>query len=147
MWFMSILPNGAVEWIVHGLVVLGITLSIVGAIVKNIVGVSEYGILAKAVGALCLLAGVFFEGGYVAEKSYMAQIEEARTQAALAEARSQDKNKEISDAVKTQMASVKATQAAIQTHIDEVSKKLDSQCVIDPEAISILNSAALGVKK
>jgi hypothetical protein len=153
MWLLTLFPTGLETWLVHIILAIGIISLIVGSLADKIPGISQYTAILKIVGAICIVSGIYFEGAASVDEKYKNQlsamqkrVDELQKEVIIANAQSTSINTTIADTIQKQIASVKVTQTSIQSHIDQVAKKIDSQCVIDPEAIAILNSAA-GSKK
>ena len=153
MWFLTLFPAGVETWLVHAILIAGIILMILGTFTDKIPGVAQYTILVKLVGLICLVGGVYCEGAVSADTKYkdkitamQKQADELKQEVADAQVKSTSVNTDITDTIQKQIASVKASQVSIQNHIDQVAKKIDAQCVVDPEAISILNNAARSQK-
>ena len=92
MWFLSFIPDAWLHWFVHGVVLLGIVLSVVGTIGKSISFIAEYGFIVKALGSILLLVGIFFEGGYGVEMMYRNKIADMQAKIKVAEQQSKSVN-------------------------------------------------------
>lgn len=147
MWWLAFIPDEYLQWFIHGIVALGLILSIVGAVGKNLPIIGPYGVFAKAIGGLLLIAGIFFEGGYGVEMSYRARIAEMQEKIDQAVQQSNEANDKLSGQVKQDVKIVRDTQVVVQERIVEVEKRIDAECKIDPDAVDILNQAARGGKK
>lgn len=101
-----------------------------------------YAGLVKTVGIVLLVIGVYLRGGYGVEMEWRGRVAEMEAKVAAAEAKSKEVNVKIETVVKEKIKVVKEVQVVIQERIKEVEKRIDAQCVVDPEAITILNDAA-----
>ena len=101
-----------------------------------------YSGLVKTVGIVLLVIGVYLRGGYGVEMEWRGRVAEMEAKVAIAEAKSKDANVKIETVVKEKIKVVKEVQVVIQERIKEVEKRIDAQCVVDPEVITILNDAA-----
>jgi hypothetical protein len=147
MWWLSFIPDDFLQWFIHGVVVLGLALSVIGAIGKNIPFIGQYGLIVKGLGGLLLIAGIFFEGGYGVEMSYRARIAEMQEKINQAVRESNEANDKLAGQVKDDVKVVHDTQVIVQERIVEIEKKIDAECKIEPDVIDILNQAARGGKK
>ena len=79
-----------------------------------------------------------------------AQIKAQEAKIAVAEQKSSDANALLAQKSSQHTKIIHDVQVVYKERIKEVEKKIDADCKVDPEAISILNGAAknpLGVKK
>jgi hypothetical protein len=71
MWFiLHFIPDGWYKLFVHGVVVLGLGLTILSTIFRWK--------LYQIIGILVLMAGIFFEGGYATEMMWRAKVQEVQ---------------------------------------------------------------------
>lgn len=147
MWWLAFIPDEWLHLFIHGVAALGVILSVVGGISKNIPFIAPYGTIAKALGGIVLLVGVFFEGGYGVEMSYRAKIEEMQAKINEAVAKSEDANAKLDSQVKQDVKVIHDTQVVIQEKIVHDAAQIDATCTVDPVAIEDLNAAARGGKK
>ena len=66
---------------------------------------------------------------------------------AISEQKSKEANTQIQTVYVDRVKVVKEKQIVIQEKLKTVEVKIDANCKVVPEAISILNEAAVGVKK
>jgi len=141
-WMFSLLPDVILKALIHITLVAGIVLSILGTFSSKFPFVGEYGRLAKLVGIPLFLVGIFLEGGLITEMKWRAKADELHAKVAVAEAKSKETNIEIQKVYVDRVKTVTEVQVVIQERIKEVEKKIDVECKVAPEAISILNDAA-----
>ena len=89
---------------------------------------------------------VWMEGGLANEAKWQARVQELEAKVAAAEKAAAEANGKIETVYVDRVKVVKEIQYVTKTRIDRSAAKIDQNCVIDPEAISILNQAA-GAKK
>jgi hypothetical protein len=94
-----------------------------------------------------LVAGVYFKGGYSVEMEWRAKVAELESKVAVAEQKSKEANTQIQTVYVDRVKVVKEKQIVIQEKLKTVEVKIDANCKVVPEAIDILNDAAVGVKK
>ena len=82
------------------------------------------------------------EGGYGVEMSYRTKIAEMQKQIAIAEAKSDEANKNLSLALVTRKAEIDASQKFIKDQITKFSVEIDKDCKVHPKALDIINEAA-----
>lgn len=141
-WMFSLIPDVILEALIHITLVAGIVLSILGTFSSKFPFVGEYGRLAKLVGIPLFLLGVFLEGGLITEMKWRAKADELHAKVVASEAKSKETNIEIQKVYVDRVKTVTEVQVVIQERIKEVEKKIDAECKVAPEAISILNDAA-----
>jgi len=100
----------------------------------------------KYIGLALLLGGVYLTGGAGVTALWKAEAEALQAKVAISEEQSKEANSKLDSALKEKNKVVKEVQVVIKERIKEVEKKIDAQCVVAPEAISILNDAAKNVK-
>lgn len=141
-WMFSLIPDVILEALIHITLVTGVVLAVLGTFSSKFPFVGEYGRLAKLVGIPLFLLGVFLEGGLVTEMKWRAQADELKAKIEASEAKSKETNIVIQKVYVDRVKTVKEVQVVIQERIKEVTKKIDAECKVAPEAISILNDAA-----
>jgi hypothetical protein len=138
MWMLSFLPD--VFW--HLLTVGGIVAIVAAFVLKRIPFVSQYNSPLKLCGVIALLVGIWFEGGIANEAKWQAKVSEMEAQVAKSEAESKDANAALAKKSKEKVKVVREVQVVIKERIKTVEKRIDADCKVDPEAISIINDAA-----
>jgi hypothetical protein len=148
---LSFLPDAFLVWIINIVLLAGIvgtTISILFKVaIRWMPWIIPYRTLLQVVSIVLLLAGVYFKGGLAIEQEWRARVKDLEAKVAIAEAQSKDANTKIEKVYIDRVKVVKDTQVVIQEKLKTVEVKVDAECKIVPEAISILNDAAAGVKK
>ena len=137
-WMFSIIPDAILNWVYWAIIALGLTGVFAGWFGKFIPIYGRYVEYLKPVGIVLLVLGVWLRGGYDTELAWRAKVAEAEAKVVAAEAI----QTEYRDKVKT----VKEVQIVVQERIVKEAAKMDAECKVDAEAISILNQAAGGKK-
>jgi hypothetical protein len=141
MWFLNFIPDAWLHLFVHGIVALGILLSIVGAIANNLPFVKSYGLIIKALGGVVLIAGVFFEGGYGVEMSWRAKTEQMQAKIDAAE----KKSDELKDKLQSQLVNntliIKQKVAENAKDIEAKRDSINHDCVVSDDAWLLYNRA------
>lgn len=147
MWMLSFVPDALLALVINGVLIAGIvgfTASFFfGFVVRYLPTIAPYRMMIQVVSIVLLVAGVYFKGGYIVEMSWRARVAEMEQKVALAEEKAKTANAEIRTVYVDKVRVVKETQVVIQEKIKNVEVKIDSQCKVAPEAISILNEAAV----
>jgi hypothetical protein len=141
MWFLSFIPDAWLHWFVHGIVLLGIVLSVVGTIGKSIAFIAEYGFLVKALGSILLLVGIFFEGGYGVEMSWRARTNEMQKQIDVAQQKSKDANTKLSEALKQNGIIIKEKVIQNAKQIESNRTIINSECKLSDTAWMLYNGS------
>jgi len=151
MWMLSYLPDAFLVWAINIVLLAGIvgtTVSILFKVaIRWIPWIIPYRTLLQVVSIVLLLAGVYFKGGLAIEQEWRARVRELEAKIAISEQQSKEANTKIEKVYVDRVKVVKDTQVVIQEKLKTVEVKVDAECKIVPEAISILNDAAAGVKK
>ena len=147
MWMLSFVPDALLALVINGVLIAGIvgfTASFFfGFVVRYLPTIAPYRMMIQVVSIVLLVAGVYFKGGYIVEMSWRARVAEMEQKVALAEEKAKTANAEIRTVYVDKVRVVKETQVVIQEKIKNVEVEIDSQCKVAPEAISILNEAAV----
>lgn len=151
MWTLSFIPDAVLAWVINTVLLAGIvgfTASFFfGFVIRWLPAIAPYRMIIQIVSIVLLVAGVYFKGGYGVEMSWRNRVAEMEAKVKVAEEQSKQANQEIKTVYVDKIKVVKETQVVIQEKIKNVEVKIDSQCKVAPEAIVILNEAAVGAKK
>ena len=104
------------------------------------------GVSVKYIGLALLLVGIYLSGGAGVTALWKAEVKEMQDKIAVAESKSVAVNTQIETKVVERVKVIHDTQVVVQDRIIKEAAKMDAECKIDPEAISILNQAAGGKK-
>jgi len=151
MWMLAFIPDAVLAWVINTILIAGIvgfTASFFfGFVVRYLPSIAPYRMIIQIVSIILLVAGVYFKGGYGVEMSWRARVAEMEAKVKIAEEKSKQANEQIKTVYVDKVKIVKETQVVIQEKIKNVEVKIDAQCKVAPEAIVILNEAAVGVNK
>jgi len=147
MWMLSFVPDALLYAVVIGILFTGIALYVISFVTRFIPPLIPYSGIARILGTILTVVGIYFFGSYSTEIEWRARVSELEEQVKVSEAKSKEINIQIQKVYVDRVKVVKQTQIVIQEKIKEVQIKIDSECKIAPEAIDILNEAAVGVKK
>ena len=147
MFLLSFIPDAWLQLAVYALLATGVGMYVLSFFLNLIPSLQPYRVILQLVGSLLAICGVYFYGGYSNEMSWRAKVDEAQAKVAKAEAESKDANLKIKTVYVDRVKVVKEKQIVIQKEIVEVAGKMDAKCEVVPDALNILNSAAIGIKK
>ena len=147
MWMLSFVPDALLQLVVIGILFTGIALYIISFFTRFIPPLIPYSGIARIMGTILTVVGIYFFGSYSTEMSWRAKVAELEEQVKVSETKSKEVNIQIQKVYVDRVKVVKQTQIVIQEKIKEVEIKIDSECKVAPEAVDILNEAAAGVKK
>lgn len=145
-WMFSIIPDAILNWVYWGIIAVGLTGVVAGWLGKWIPFYGNYVKILQPVGIVLLVLGVWLRGGYDTELAWRAKVAEAEAKVVAAEAKSKETNTVIQTQYRDKVKTVKEIQVVVQERIVKEAAKIDAECKVDPEAISILNQAAGGKK-
>jgi len=144
MWLLlHLIPDGFLHLIVHGITVLGVISFLISIFAKKIPIISNYGVILGLVSLLILVLGVYLEGGYGVEMMWRNKAADLQKQVALAEEKSNTVNTVIETKVVKEIQTVHDMQIKWKDKLVTITEKIDSQCTVDPDAIDLLNKAAM----
>ena len=141
MWFLNFIPDSWYQIFIHGVVIVGLVLYVIGAIGKKIPFISQYGILVKIIGSILFVAGIFFEGGYGVEMSWRAKVAEMQAKVAIAEEQSKQANTQIANKVQERTIFIKEKVAEDAKEIEQNRDAIDSECKLSDTAWMLYNRA------
>jgi multidrug efflux pump subunit AcrA (membrane-fusion protein) len=141
-WMFSLIPDAVLNWVYWFIIALGITGMFAGWFSKFIPVYGRYIGFIKPVGIALVILGVWLRGGYDTEMAWRDKVKEAEAKVAAAEVKSKETNVVIKKVYVDRVQKVKELQIVYQDRIKEVEKRIDAECKVAPEAISILNDAA-----
>ena len=151
MWMLAFVPDAVLAWVINTILIAGVVgfaaSFFFGFVVRWLPAIAPYRMIIQIVSIVLLVAGVYFKGGYGVEMAWRARVAEMEAKVKVAEEKSKQANQEIKTVYVDKVKIVKETQVVIQEKIKNVEVKIDAQCKVAPEAIVILNEAAVGVKK
>ena len=142
MWMLSFIPDTWLYLAVISVLSAGIGLYVLSFFTRFIPPLIPYSGIARIVGTVLIVAGIYFYGSYSTEMSWRNRVAELEEKVKISEAKSKAANIEIQTVYRDKVKIVKETQVVIQERIKEVEKRIDSQCTVDAEVINILNEAA-----
>jgi hypothetical protein len=151
MWMLSLIPDTLLIWVINAVLLAGIAGTVVSVLfklaIRYIPWIIPYRLLLQLVSVILLVLGVYLKGGYAVEAEWRERVAELEKQVAVAEQKSKEANTQIQTVYVDRVKVVKEKQIIIQEKLKTVEVKIDANCKVVPEAISILNEAAVGVKK
>ncbi len=153
MFLLSFIPDALILWVVNAILISGIVGTIVsfffGFFARWIPQLYSIRLPLQIISLVLLIAGVYFKGGVGVEMEWRARVADLEAKVAVAEQQAKDANGKIVEKIVERVKVVKDTKVVIQEKLKTVEVKIDAQCKVAPEAITILNDAAAnpGVKK
>lgn len=142
MFLLSFVPDAVLHLVVIAILFTGVGIYALSFFTRFIPPLIPYSGIARIVGTVLIVAGIYFYGSYSTEMSWRNKVAELEEQVKVAEAKSKTANVEIQTVYRDKVKIVKETQVVIQERIKEVEKRIDSQCTVDTDVIKILNDAA-----
>jgi hypothetical protein len=138
MFLISWLPY----WVFHLLLVAGILALAASFVLKFVPFVTQYKLPIQAGAVLAIIVSVWFEGGISNEEKWQARVHELELKVAESEKQSAIANGQIDNKANKKIQVVKEVQYVVQERIRTEASKIDAQCKVDANVISILNAAA-----
>ena len=136
---LSLLPTEILQWVIHGIVLLGLF----GFIYSHFVPI--YGKIISPIAILILVLGVYCEGGYFVEKEWRSKVEDMEKKVAAAEEKSAVVNTIVQTKIVEKIKIVREiTNANVQV-VEKIVTKYDNICTLSNAAIVLHNSASQNV--
>jgi hypothetical protein len=146
MWVLSFLPDAFLFWVINVILVVGLAGTLSSYFIRFIPFLFPYATPVKICGIILLVLGVWFRGGYDVEMAWRNKVADLETKIAVSEQQSKEANTKLETVVKEKVKIVKEIQVVIQDRIVKEASKIDAECKVVPEVITILNDAARPVK-
>lgn len=146
-FFLNILPDSFLEFIFYSFFFVGVALIVASWFVKFIPFINKYRWPTQVAGILIFGFGCYLLGGLGIERVWRERAEELKAKIAAAEQVSKETNTEIKTVYVDRVKVITKREVVVQEKIREVAAKIDAQCVVDPDAVKLLNQAADTPKK
>ena len=152
MWLLHFFSDGFIEFIVHTVLILGITGTVLTFVVLNRVlllmpFLAPYYQALRAISVIFLVGGIYLEGGYSAEMQWRERVREMEARVAAAEAESLVANARLEKKSAEKIKVIQGRQVVVKQYIDREVKKYDNQCVIPDAFIRAHNDSAEAPKR
>ena len=109
---------------------------------KYIPLVGQYPLISKFFGIVFTVLGVYLFGGYGVEMSWRDKVHQLEEKVKESERKSAEANVKLDSIIKEKNRVVKDNLANLQSQIKFNAAKIDAECKVPREAITILNKAA-----
>jgi membrane-bound ClpP family serine protease len=140
-WILSLLPEWILVTLIHGTVVVGLILTFCGGLLKFIPVINPYAAIAKQIGIVLLVIGVFFEGGLAVEQSYRARIAEMQAKIKEAEIQSAKANEKLAYEVSKNKELIKEKVNRNAKDIEAKREAINAECKLSDDAWVLYNRA------
>ena len=140
-WILSLLPEWILVTLIHGTVVVGLVLTFCGGLLKFIPVINPYAAIAKQIGIVLLVIGVFFEGGLAVEQSYRARIAEMQAKIKEAEIQSVKLNEKLTVEVGKNKELIKEKVNKNAKDIEAKREAINAECKLSDDAWVLYNRA------
>jgi hypothetical protein len=141
MWFLSFIPDWILQWAIHGLVILGLALTLIGSLVRFLPVIQPYAMVGRQVGIVLLVIGVFFEGSYVTEMSWRARVNELQAKLKEAEIQSAKLNEKLSVEVSKNKDLIREKVNRNAKDIEAKREAINAECKLSDDAWVLYNRA------
>lgn len=144
MWLFSLLP----DFVYHVLLIIGLLAFAGSYLLKMVPFFMQNAFMIRIASMMLIIFCVWMEGGMAVEAKWRARVAELELKVAKAEKEAAEANGKIETVYVDRVQTVKEIQYVTVNRIAKDAAKIDRTCVVDPDAISILNSATkMGTKK
>lgn len=142
MWLLNFLPN----WFLHAVLLASICGLIVAFVFGNLPFVGKYLLPIKIISLILFVGSLWLEGGIANQRMWEDRVKQMEAKIKESEIKSKKANLKLIETVNTKTKQIKESNKKLKQRIKDVENKIDAQCVVDPEAIRILNEAARSQK-
>ena len=144
MWIFSVLPDS----VYHVLLIIGIVAFALSYLLKMVPFFTQNAFMIRIASMTLIIFCVWIEGGIAVENRWKARVAELELKVAKAEREAAEANGKIETVFVDRVETVKEIQYVTINRIAKDAAKIDRTCVVDPDAISILNDATkMGTRK
>ena len=140
-WMLSLIPEWILVTLIHGTVIVGLVLTFCGGLLKFIPVINPYAAIAKQIGIVFLVIGVFFEGGLAVEQSYRARIAEMQAKIKEAEIQSVKLNEKLTVEVSKNKELIKEKVNKNAKDIEAKREAINAECKLSDDAWVLYNRA------
>ena len=140
-WMLSLIPEWILVTLIHGTVIVGLVLTFCGGLLKFIPVINPYAAIAKQIGIVLLVIGVFFEGGLAVEQSYRARIAEMQAKIKEAEIQSVKLNEKLTVEVSKNKELIKEKVNKNAKDIEAKREAINAECKLSDDAWVLYNRA------
>lgn len=142
IWILSHLP----DFIFHLIVLVAILGLLASTFFGFIPFVNKYTLPIKVASIVILVIGIWFEGAISNNNAWLEKVHALEKKIAEVEAKSAEANTALVSQIAAKKAELIKTQNELKNRIRESASIMDSECKISPDAINIINDAAIGPK-
>lgn len=143
MWILNFLPT----WIAYVVALagaIGLVVSIfTGFFTRFFPQLHLIKFPLQVISTAVLVFGVYLVGGVANQEMWEARVKEMQAKVELAEEKARNANSKIEYKFLDKVKVVNDVQVVVQERIKEVATVIDSQCKLTPEAVELINAAAL----
>lgn len=143
MWILNFLPT----WIAYVVALagaIGLVVSIfTGFFTRFFPQLHLIKFPLQVISTVVLVFGVYLVGGVANQEMWEARVKEMQAKVELAEEKARNANSKIEYKFLDKVKVVNDVQVVVQERIKEVATVIDSQCKLTPEAVELINAAAL----
>ena len=139
MWLLSFIPTEILQWMIHGMVLLGLFAFISSYFVPL------YGKIISPIAILILAFGVYCEGGYFVEKEWRSKVEDMEKKVAAAEEKSATINTIVQTKIVEKIKVVKETTKGNIEYVNRIVATYDNKCVLSNAAVGVHNAASQNI--
>ena len=138
MFLLDILPN----WIFYIFILVGAIGMVVAFFMQFMPWVSTYRTQIILASIICLLVGIWFDGGITNQQRWEAKVVDLEKKLAVASVKSAESNTKLVQKLDDKLATAKANNNTVIQYIDREIVQYNKQCVIPKQAIIAVNAAA-----
>ena len=153
MWLLHFLPDSFLQFIVHAILIVGVvgcflSFFVINRLLMAFPPFASYYKTAQIVSVVLLVAGIYFEGGYAAEKQWRERVAEVEQKLAAAEQASTELNTRLNTAGQQRIKVIRGQTQVVRQYIDREVVRYDTkflpggQCEIPQEFIQAHNKSA-----
>ena len=147
MWLLHFLPDSFLQFVVHAILIAGVvgcflSFFVINRLLMAFPPFASYYKTAQIVSVVLLVAGIYFEGGYAAEKQWRERVAEVEAKVAVAEQQAKEANAKLDKKSAVKVKVIREKALVVKQYVDREVTKYNASCVIPEPVVKAHNAAA-----
>jgi hypothetical protein len=142
-WILSLIPVDYFLYAAWGMIFLGLAFYVAAKLAVLTVYYKMADLPLEILSIVSLALGVYLYGNYSAQTVWQQRIIQLQHEVEVAQQKSAVVNTQIVKQIQVQHKVIHDKQIVIQERIKEVANKIDAECLVDKQAVDILNGASV----
>ena len=142
-WILSLVPVDYFLYASWGIVVFGLIFYLVAKLAVLSVYYKAADLPLEILSIVSIALGVYLYGNFTAQSVWEQRIAELQHKVSIAEQKYSEENSKIITKIQVRNKIIHDKKVVVQEKIKEMEKKIDAECIIDKDAVDIINDASI----